>query len=150
MDRYFKKAESPNWLVENRLKNKLRMRENSPSVRPFMKKGHEKSYSERFPEKIRASKASAKLQYSDFPPGQEKHHWSYRKEHWLDVIFMSVTDHRFVHKFLVYDQELKMYRSIAGELLDSKSKHQEYIQEKLQNKQKYNGIKRSNRHSVTY
>ena len=53
--------------------------------------------------------------------GNHLHHWSYNDEHLLDVIELSIKDHNTVHKFMIYDQERKMYRIAEdGVLLDSK------------------------------
>ena len=50
------------------------------------------------------------------------------QEDWLDVIELSVHDHHFLHRYIVYDQERMMYRDLDGVLLDSKEKHIEYFE----------------------
>lgn len=58
----------------------------------------------------------------------ERHHWSYNDEHFKDVIHLTTRDHAKAHRFLVYDQERKMYRRFdTNELLDTKERHLEFV-----------------------
>lgn len=59
--------------------------------------------------------------------GFELHHWSYNKEHAKDVIELSVADHYFIHRYIIYDQERMMYRTRDGILIDTKEKHVEHF-----------------------
>ncbi len=87
-----------------------------------------KKYRAKYPEKARAkNKASKKL---DTRNGFERHHWSYKKGDELDVIWLSKKQHAKAHRFMVYDQDHFKYRSDKGELLDTKSKHIEYLESK--------------------
>jgi hypothetical protein len=67
--------------------------------------------------------------------GNHLHHWSYNKEHWLDVIELNLIEHLKLHRYIIYDQERMMYRRIdTNELLDTKEKHFAYyesLKEKL-------------------
>lgn len=60
--------------------------------------------------------------------GCEAHHWSYKKEHIKDVIILKTKTHRNWHKFLSLDRDLKCFKGINGEILDTKEKHIKYIQ----------------------
>ncbi|HAY3553731.1 hypothetical protein [Elizabethkingia meningoseptica] len=53
----------------------------------------------------------------------QNHHWSYNKEHWKDVIPLTINDHNLLHRFMIYDKSIFMYRSLEGVLLDSKQSH---------------------------
>ena len=77
----------------------------------------------KYPEKEKARIASSSLNKDGF----EKHHWSYNNDHFKDVIWLTKRDHYQAHRFMEYDQEFKMYRTFDGILLDSKSKHIEFI-----------------------
>lgn len=55
--------------------------------------------------------------------GKELHHWNYDLKYAKDVIELSISDHNTLHRFLVYDQPLKMYRDKNGNLLDTKESH---------------------------
>lgn len=84
-----------------------------------------------FPEKIKASNASARILV---PEGHQRHHWSYRPEHRKDIIAVLNNMHMFYHRFLFYDREQMMFRTIcefnrlpSGVLLDSKSLHFDYM-----------------------
>lgn len=83
-----------------------------------------KKYNEKYPEKRQAQLSS---QHIKTPEGYEKHHWSYNKEHFKDVIFLTVKDHNKAHRFLIYDQERMMFRNTMGILLDTKESHLDYI-----------------------
>lgn len=81
-------------------------------------------YKEKYPEKQSAKNHSCNIKP---PEGLEKHHWSYNPEHWKDVLFLTNKDHNTAHRFMVYDQERMMYRTMSGELLDTKEAHESYI-----------------------
>jgi hypothetical protein len=92
---------------------------------PEEKKKVMQNYKQRYPEKQIAKILSGSV---EVPLGLEKHHWSYRKENARDVIFLSVRDHKTAHRYMIYDQEQKMYRTRSGLLLDSREKHEQYIE----------------------
>ncbi len=83
----------------------------------------------KYPEKYLAKNATHRLNRSF--NGAELHHWSYNKEHFKDVIELSKKDHATAHRFLIYDQERKMYRTTQNILLDTKQAHIDYIQQFL-------------------
>lgn len=128
-ERFRKKLEDPIF-VEN---EKIRAREKyhrlsyKDSHKPTKegKKAIMERYNQRYPEK---RKARLLCQYiKPLVPGNELHHWSYNEEHAKDVIELSVTDHNTLHRFIIYDQERMMYRTISNELLDTKERHLEYF-----------------------
>jgi len=86
-------------------------------------------YSNKYPEKERAKSSISREKH--LISGGHFHHWSYNKEHWKDTIEMFAKDHMKAHRFLVYDQERMMYRTIDGVLLDTKERHFEYIDNKI-------------------
>jgi hypothetical protein len=58
----------------------------------------------------------------------EKHHWSYNEEHASDIIWLTKKHHNKAHRFIVYDQERKMYRRYDNNiLLDTKETHEKFI-----------------------
>jgi hypothetical protein len=83
-------------------------------------------YSRKFPEKILASKYTEI--YLSKIPEYNLHHWSYNQEDWLDIIQLSIKDHGFLHRFIIYDQERMMYRQLDGILLDTKERHLQYFE----------------------
>jgi len=83
-------------------------------------------YSNKYPEKSEARKviASMKPTIKDY----SLHHWSYKKEHYSDIIELPKPLHYTAHRHLVYDQSVKMYRRKDNmELLDTKKKHIDFI-----------------------
>ena len=84
-------------------------------------------YNQKFPEKALATKYTEI--YLTKLPEINLHHWSYNQEDWLDVIELSIKEHNFLHRYIIYDQERMMYRTINGILLDSKERHLEYYEE---------------------
>lgn len=82
-------------------------------------------YNEKYPEKIKAKNYTSTIIKSN--KENQFHHWSYNKEHYKSVIELSVEKHNLVHRFINYDKDQKMYRTLDGYLLDSKSKHIDYI-----------------------
>lgn len=89
---------------------------------------------QKFPEKRAAQLAASKLKNNDI--NLEKHHWSYNKEHFKDVIWLTKKEHMKSHRFLIYDQERKMYRrSDENTLLETKERHELYIRWCIKNKE---------------
>lgn len=88
------------------------------------KKAIMERHKEKYPEKVSAKSASYHI---DCPDGMERHHWSYNKDHYKDVLFLTTEDHSTAHRFMVYDQERMMYRTTGGVLLDSRESHCSYI-----------------------
>lgn len=91
-----------------------------------------KRHRQKYPEKYLATKYTEI--YLTKVPGKNLHHWSYNQEDWLDIIDLEITDHHFIHRYIKYDQERMMYRTLAGVLLDTKESHMQYFEEC---KQKY-------------
>jgi hypothetical protein len=92
---------------------------------PEQKKMAMQKYRQRYPEKQASRSGMSRLKSVN----GELHHWSYNKEHWKDVIDMTVKNHQKAHRFLVYDQERMMYRrSDNNELLDTRESHVEWIE----------------------
>jgi hypothetical protein len=89
-------------------------------------------YNQKFPEKALARKYTEI--YLTKIDGINLHHWSYNQEDWLDVIELTIKEHSFLHRFIIYDQERMLYRDLENVLLDTKEKHIDYY-EKC--KQKY-------------
>jgi len=86
--------------------------------------GKRNIYRLKFPEIVLAEQATSKIKPKK---GLDKHHWSYNKEHWMDIIFLGKSIHRIAHRNMIYDQERMMFRTTAGILLDSKIDHLNFI-----------------------
>lgn len=87
-----------------------------------------KRYREKYPEKYKANIASQRLRKID--KKNHLHHWSYNEEHWKDVIEIDPKIHAFVHRYLEYDREHKMYRAKLwnNELLKDRDSHESYLE----------------------
>ena len=96
------------------------------------KKEIHKTYRQKFPEKYLASKYTEI--FLEKENGYHLHHWSYNQEHWLDVIKLTIKEHHFLHRYIIYDAERMMYRNLNGVLLNTIESHTEYYNEC---KQKY-------------
>lgn len=84
-----------------------------------------KKYYDKYPEKKKAKSSMGNMKCLN--KTNEFHHWSYNDEHFKDVIELNFKIHKLVHRFIKYDQSFKMYRDRLGNLLDTKEKHQQYI-----------------------
>lgn len=123
-DRFLKKMNDPEWASEERKRNRIRTRCKSKFI---SNPKYNKLYFDRFPEKKKATIASANIKV---PEGLQKHHWSYNEIHFRDVIFLTPSDHYKSHRFIVYDHERRMYRRVDNNmLLDSKLTHESFIKE---------------------
>lgn len=101
---------------------------NKPS--PKSKKKIMETFKNKYPEKYQVKILMGKKIKAS--KGNNLHHWSYNAEHALDVIELSIKDHNTAHRFMIYDQERKMYRTLNGVLLDTKESHLNYIKEKIE------------------
>jgi len=90
-----------------------------------MKKIAIQNYKNKYPEKQLAKQSS--LHLKPIENGNHLHHWSYNKEHWKDVIELSIEQHNLAHRYMIYDQERMMYRTLDGILLETKEIHLNYI-----------------------
>jgi hypothetical protein len=91
------------------------------------KKKAMQTYFEKYPEKRNRTTRKEKN-------GNHLHHWSYKKEHAKDTIELTIKQHYKLHRFIMYDQERMMYRTVksigsfvSGELLDTKERHHKYF-----------------------
>lgn len=92
---------------------------------PEKKKEIMERYKAKYPEKVSAASKTSKMKPTVL--GNELHHWSYNLEHQKDVIEISTKDHNTIHRYIKYDQPLKLYRTRKGTLLDSRELHEKYI-----------------------
>ena len=120
------KMKDPNF-VEN---EKKRHREKYHRLGSTWNKDNSKNYEytkrqrEKYPEKVKARARVCKMKSLN----GHLHHWSYNEEHFKDVIDLSIKEHNKAHRFLIYDQERKMYRRCdTNELLDTKESHLKFI-----------------------
>lgn len=116
------KMKDPEWAEseKNRHREKYHRLEYKDKHKPTyeMKKKAMDKYKKKYPEKVLARWAMKGLKSS--VKGNELHHWSYRPEHSRDIIELSVKNHNTIHRFIKYDQELMMYRTHWGMLLDTR------------------------------
>ena len=117
----------------NRAKSRERYKNLPYSVKqsyresPEKQRERAKKHIDKYPEKYVAGIAVRKVKVKT--KGNHRHHWSYNEEHYSDIIELSVKDHHKAHRFIKYDQEYMMYRTLEGELLDTKEAHLKYIKE---------------------
>ena len=122
---YNEKMKDPAFVEKERKRNRSKT---APRKRSSYedKKNSIMKYQEKYPEKVKATRATSKMK--PIISGNQLHHWSYRPEHYKDVIELSVKDHRKLHRYMTYDQEQRMYRNLSGILLDTRESHEKYIQ----------------------
>lgn len=77
-------------------------------------------YKSKYPEKFLAKNKSQSIFREK---GEELHHWSYKEEHYKDVIPLTIEDHNLLHRFLKYDKSTFLYKDPLGNLLNTKEKH---------------------------
>ena len=65
-------------------------------------------YYNKYPEKQLAKSKTQCLKPKT--KGNHLHHWSYNEEHYKDVIEINPAEHMKLHRYIIYDQERKMYR----------------------------------------
>lgn len=121
-DRRKEKMKDPEWVwnekQRQRKKESKRYREGKCSKKKARKYMH-------CDIKKRATSASKSI---EVPKGHERHHWSYREEHWKDIIPLTIYRHSKVHRYTIYDPERLQYRTLHGVLLDTKESAMEYYE----------------------
>lgn len=122
---YLKKREDPDWVESEKVRarekyHRLNYKEKHKPTQEAKREAIRK-YKEQYPEKYKAKIASQRLPCKQ---GHELHHWSYNEQHWKDVLEMSIEDHSLLHRYLSYDQNLRLYRRrVDNTLLESKEEH---------------------------
>lgn len=128
-DRFIEKLKDSGWVEKEKARNRKRAIGNYQVSK--IKPSYQVRYRNLYPEKNKAKSVSRNV---DCPEGFHKHHWSYNKEHYKDVIIINLKNHMKAHRFLIYDQERMMYRrSDTGVLLNTKESHIEFINHKIIN-----------------
>lgn len=123
----------PGYIEMERKRGRLKFHRLYKGMSKHNYKSNEK-YLLKYPEKNLAKLSSAKLKRPF--ENAEKHHWSYNKMHYKDVIWITKKEHMKIHRFIVYDQERMMYRRFDSlELLDTKEKHVSFIMDCIKNKE---------------
>ena len=116
-------------------KERKRGREKYMKLYRFTSKAKPKiaaKYNIKFPEKYKAKLSANNLKKPFI--NAERHHWSYNNEHFKDVIWLDKKSHMKAHRFMIYDCERFMYRRYDNNiLLDTKEKHEEFINHCIQN-----------------
>jgi hypothetical protein len=127
------KKQDPEWLEKERERGREKFHRLYKGKKPSseVRQKAQITYRAKYPEK---DKAKAAVNRKKTPIGMQNHHWSYNKEHRLDTILITLTDHATAHRFMIYDQERMMYRTKEGILLDTKEAHVEYINQFINEK----------------
>ena len=81
---------------------------------------------------VQLKAAEYALEHVVAPEGMIRHHWSYREEHWADVIFLKSEKHLPVHRYITLDRKSLKYRDASGTLLNTREKHMAYLKLILQ------------------
>ena len=92
------------------------------------KAGARNKYNKLNPDKVKAHRAVINLKCS---PNCFKHHWSFNFKDYTNVIELDRKYMFFVRSHLIYDHTTKYYKDLNGNLLDTKDKHRQYLDEKI-------------------
>ena len=57
---------------------------------------------------------------------ENSHHWNYNLIE--DVIILNKKFHRFIHRYFILNEDLLIFETKDGEVLDTKEKHLAYIE----------------------
>lgn len=132
-NRYKAKSKDSDWIEKERARgrNKYHRLYSGLKSKRGNRSEHNKKHRSKYPEKYKATAASKRV--PTINPESHRHHWSYNEEHYKDIIELSIKDHNKAHRFLKYDSELYMYRTVDGRLLNTKEEHEEYIMDVIEN-----------------
>lgn len=62
-----------------------------------------------------------------YPKEVELHHWNYSSEFIMDIIPLDRKTHKRFHQLMKLDKDLKVFRDLEGNLLDTKEKHLKHL-----------------------
>ena len=127
---YERSKEDIEWVYRKRDRNNknkrsvVRTPRSAEQIRDVMSR-----YNAKYPEKYLAKSRSQNLRKEGF----EKHHWNYSEGFEKNVIWLTRTQHNYLHRYMEYDGERMMYRCTRnvgsferGDLLDTKFRHIKY------------------------
>lgn len=127
-ERELEKRKDPEWVQKEKERSREKYHrleyKDKHKPTPEQKKKAIEKYKAKYPEKQLAKQSTNHLKPET--KGNQLHHWSYNQEHYKDVIELSVKDHSTIHRYMIYDQERMMYRTLKGVLLDTKDEHSNY------------------------
>lgn len=78
--------------------------------------------------KLTIYKSLRKKQYKELDRNFELHHWNYNDDYLEDVFVLEIRDHKKLHTYLNLSNK-KIFYLDDGTYLDTKEKHQNFIQE---------------------
>lgn len=129
--------DDPIWIESEKLRGRLKYQKYQYKSKVNLKKHND--HIKKYPEKRLATTASQRIAVKD---DCHRHHWSYNKEHWKDIFELEKKTHAFIHRYMEYDQEQMMYRVSSkftdwdfGELLDTRERHELFIESCLTQKE---------------
>jgi hypothetical protein len=129
--RYRQKSKDKSFVEKERLRGRKKYHSlYAGIIKPTQNQNFQKEYRKKYPEKIWARAVVNK--HTKTRKGHHNHHWSYRPEDALDFIELTIKDHCKAHRFIQYDQERMMYRSVDGVLLETRERHEAYIRHMIQ------------------
>jgi len=117
--------QNPEWIEKERERGRKKYHKYKYKSNPIYKQKAQLKYREKYPEKYKAASISQHIKKLR----EHRHHWSYQKQHWKDVIHLKMLTHYLLHRHLIYDQKTKLFKTKEGKLLDSKQKHIDYLKE---------------------
>lgn len=126
-NRYRILVEIPEWAQQERDRGRLKHHRLNYKDKTKDKEVRKRSYINydlRYPEKKAVRAKTGNLPTSS---GFNNHHWSYNIEHAKDVIVLPVEKHYLIHRFIVYDKSTRYFISNEGALLDTREKHETFI-----------------------
>jgi hypothetical protein len=125
INHYDTKIVDPEWREQEKIRARDKYYRLYTGVKcpPERKREIIKKYNEKYPEKQIAKNRSTEVKRVD---GFENHHWNYNEEYWKDIIRLSAREHMKLHRYMIYDQERMMYRTLEGVLLDTREMHVAY------------------------
>lgn len=126
---YKEKIIDPEWKAKEQKRGRVKYRKYKYKSNSSV--NNTKVYLKKYPEKHIAKNLAQPIESIE---GFQKHHWSYNKKDAKDIIYVQSNIHKTLHRFMTYDQERFMYRTIIpfskypkGILLDSKILHKKYL-----------------------
>ena len=126
-NRYTEKMKEPDWIKQERLRGRIKSKRYKHKASKLVRSSSAKKYTLHNKDKRNAANHVKRKLGSRH--GLEAHHWSYNKEHYLSVFWLSPSFHGFIHRFMEYSEDTKMYMRLdTKEALDTRDKHKRFME----------------------
>lgn len=91
-------------------------------------KEKQKEWNENQPWKQSSTYKGLRRRYPELDSSFELHHWNYNDDYLTDVFILERSPHKVLHTNMTLDLKTKIFTTKSGEILDTRDKHEVFIE----------------------